>query len=210
MRLQRPFEAITPTVDGAVLQVLAGADSTFTVSQVTTLVGDASPAGVRNVLNRLSEQGLVQRETDGVAYRYRLNRDHLLAGPVVAIAGARDELRWRTAALVEAWDEPASLVVLFGSAARGDMRVGSDLDVLVVGDGLDDHWWQQVDELATAMTAWTGNDTRPLTMTVDEFTERASDDAVLVQIGRDGRPLYGDESLLGPARAAALRQSVAT
>lgn len=210
MRLHRPFEAITPTVDGAVLQVLAGADSTFTVSQVTTLVGDASPAGVRNVLNRLSEHGLVQRETDGVAHRYRLNRTHLLAEAVVAIAGARDELRRRTAALVEAWDEPARLVVLFGSAARGDMSVGSDLDVLVVGDGSDEHWWQQVDGLATAMTAWTGNDTRPLTMAVDEFTERASDDPVLVQIGRDGRTLYGDELLMRPARAAALRQSVDT
>ena len=63
-----PFEALTPTLDGSVLQVLAGADTQFAVSRATALVGDTSIAGVRKSLSRLVGRGLVARRGDGVAY----------------------------------------------------------------------------------------------------------------------------------------------
>lgn len=201
MLLQRPFEAITPTLDGPVLQVLAGAEASFTVSRITTLVGDASPAGVRRVLRRLVDQGLVLREGDGVAHLFRLNRDHLLAGPVVEVARIRERLRERVAGHVEGWTVPPLLLVLFGSAARGEMAVGSDLDLLAVADEPDDGWLDDLGNLCGAMSAWTGNDTRPLVLATQELT--TGEERVLVEIGRDGQVLVGDEALLRHARRLA-------
>lgn len=201
MLLQRPFEAITPTLDGPVLQVLAGADTSFTVSRITALVGDASPAGVRRVLRRLVDQGLVRRESDGVAHLFRFNRDHLLAGPVVEVARTRERLRERVTEHVEGWAEPPMLLALFGSAARGEMAAGSDLDLLAVADDPDDAWLDDLGDLCGAMTSWTGNDTRPLVLTTHELT--TGDERVLAEIGRDGQVLFGDEPLLLHARRLA-------
>ncbi len=203
MLLHRPFEAVTPTLDGPVLQVLAGADSRFSVSQVTALVGDASSAGVRKALNRLVGQGLVVREQAGVAYLYQLNREHLLAGPVLEIARVWENLCARVAEHASTWVVPPRLLALFGSAARGRMHPDSDLDVLAVGDEPDDRWLDDLGRLCEAMTEWTGNDARPLVLTPDEL---ASDhEPVVVEIGRDARVLFGDATLLRHARQLTLR-----
>lgn len=207
MLLQRPFAAVTPTLDGPVLQVLAGADSRFSVSQVTALVGDASSAGVRKALNRLVDQGLVKREGDGVAYLYQLNRDHLLAGPVLEIARAWETLRERAAAHASTWVVAPRLLALFGSSARGKMHPDSDLDVLAVGDEPDDRWLDDLGRLCEEMTAWTGNDARPLVLTPEEL---ASDhEPVVAEIGRDARVLFGDATLLRHARQMAIRAGAA-
>jgi predicted nucleotidyltransferase len=203
MLLQRPFEALTPTLDGPVLQVLAGADAQFSVSRVTELVGDASNAGVRKALNRLVGQGLVSRSGDGVAFLYALNRDHLLAGPVLEIARARETLRDRVAEHVRGWSHPPLLVALFGSSGRGEMRPDSDLDVLAVTDVDDDRWLDELGGLCDAMTSWTGNDARPLILTPEDL--RSETDAVVVEIGGDALVLFGDSSLLRAARRLALQ-----
>jgi len=203
MLLHRPFAAVTPTLDGPVLQVLAGADSRFSVSQVTALVGDASSAGIRKALNRLVNHGLVVREGDGVAYLYQLNREHLLAGPVLEIARAREALRERVAEHANTWPVPPRLLALFGSAARGQMHPGSDLDLLAIADEPDDRWLDDLGRLCETMTAWTGNDTRSLVLTVDEL---ASDhEPVVAELGRDAQVLFGDATLLDRARRLASR-----
>lgn len=201
MLLQRPFDAVTPTLDGPVLQVLAGADTQFTVSRVTALVGGASTAGVRKALNRLVGQGLVARRGDGVAYLYELNRNHLLAGPVLEIARARETLRGRVAEHASTWPHPPLLLALFGSAARGQMHPDSDLDVLAVADDADDRWLDDLGSLCDAMTSWTGNDARPLVLAPDEFTSERH--TVVVEIGRDALVLFGDATLLRHARRLA-------
>jgi predicted nucleotidyltransferase len=205
--LQRPFEALTPTLDGSVLQVLAGADTQFTVSRVTALVGDASTAGVRKALNRLVGQGLVARRGDGVAYLYELNRSHLLAGPVLEIARARETLRERVAEHASTWPQPPLLLALFGSAARGQMHQDSDLDVLAVADEAEDRWLDDLGSLCDDLTSWTGNDARPLVLTPDELTSER--DAVVVEIGRDALVLFGDTALLRHARRLAAKAGAA-
>jgi predicted nucleotidyltransferase len=204
--LHRPFQAVTPTLDGSVLQVLAGADARFSVSTVTTLIGDASSAGIRKALNRLVSQGLVTRESDGVAHLYRLNREHLLASPVLEIARAREALRERVVDYVSEWPVPPRLLALFGSAARGEMHLDSDLDLLVVADDPDDRWLDELSGLCGAMSAWTGNDTRPLLLTPHEL---ATDEPVVAEIGRDAKVLFGDATLLRHARHLAARAGAA-
>ena len=52
----------------------------------------------------------------------------------------RDLLRELREALAEAYGERLREVYLYGSAARGEMRRGSDLDVAVILDSLQNRW----------------------------------------------------------------------
>ena len=202
--MHHPFSVITPTVDGDVLSVLAGADAAFTGREVHRLVGRYSEAGVRNVLGRLVDQGVVLVERVGPSYSYRLNRDHLAAPPISALAGLRAELMARLRARLAQWDPPPVYGALFGSAARGDMRSGSDIDLLIVRpdgvDGDDDRWVAQVDQLIGDVTRWTGNDTRPLEYS-DAETRQAlrRGEPVLEAVRIQGVHLAGPADYLRPA-----------
>jgi predicted nucleotidyltransferase len=186
MQVQHPFRTVTPTLDGEVLAVLAGADAGFTPPQVHRLIGGRSEAGVRKSLQRLVEQGVVTDERVGKAVSYRLNRRHLAALHITALARLYHELLDRIRAELGRWQPPAEYVALFGSASRRDMRPDSDIDLLVVrGDdvkGDDPGWRDQLDALAESVTAWTGNDARVLELSAAE-----------VRIGLDeGQPMYDD------------------
>jgi hypothetical protein len=172
MQVQHPFRTVTPTVDGDVLVVLAGADAAFTPPQVHRLVGGRSEAGVRKALNRLAEQGVVGAERVGQAVTYRLNRRHLAAEHIVGIARLYQELIDRVRRSVAAWDRQPEYVALFGSLARREMRPDSDIDVLVVRPdrvvGDDPVWRDQLDGMAEDITAWTGNDARVLELSAGQ------------------------------------------
>lgn len=198
MQLHQPLRVVTPTVDGDVLAVLAQADAGFTPPQVHRLIGRHSEAGVRKALQRLARQGLVEAQRIGQAVVYSMNRRHLAAPYVTALARLFDELLERVREVVGGWAVKPEFVALFGSAARHEMRPDSDIDLLVVRpDSVPadlSQWREQLDELAERVTAWTGNDARVLEL-------RREDVAVGM---RDGEPLYDDLQrdairLLGPA-----------
>src|SRR5665811_1674142 len=74
----QPFRAVTPTLDGPVLRVLARTTHPMTRQQVADLLGEASEAGVRKVLRRLAEQGVVIEQRIGTHYTYVGNRERIL------------------------------------------------------------------------------------------------------------------------------------
>jgi predicted nucleotidyltransferase len=197
MLLDRPMLTVTPTVDGDVLTVLARAEAAFTAPKVQRLLERHSVPGVRKVLNRLVEQGVVHADRAGRALTYRLNRDHLAAAPIIELANLGDALIERIRTAVDTWDRAPVLVMLFGSAATGRMRVDSDIDVFVVGNEPDDAselWRAQIDDLELNITNWTGNDARVLAYTVDDF--KHTNDPVIDDIARDGVYIAGDRALL--------------
>ena len=204
VQLQRPLGTIAPTLEAEVLQVLAGADEPFTGRQVARLMPKHSTKGVNLALRRLVEQGVVESAPAGAANLYRLNRHHLATEHILALARLRDELLSRIRELVTPWQVPTELVVLFGSAARGQMRPDSDIDVFVVSDGVGSSSWnEQAHELAQRVRAWTGNDCRLLEMTPRQVREGASEDPVLLEIAQDGLTIHGEPGYLRRARAAA-------
>src|SRR5258708_4110984 len=145
MDLAHPFSVVTPTVDGDVLQVLASAEASFTPPQIQALADRLSVSGVRKALARLTSAGIVTCEPIGQAFSYRLNREHLAAPHIVALARLRAELLDRMTALFGTWSESAEYAALFGSAATGQMRLDSDIDVFVVRPDsveLDDISWR--------------------------------------------------------------------
>lgn len=168
MELNRPFATVTPTLDGDVLAVLAANDATFTTGQIHRVLNSYSEEGIRKVLARLVSQGVVLSERIGNAFAYRLNAAHLAAKPILELAKLFDTFLKRLEDELGGWQYPPVYAAVFGSAARGTMTPESDVDLfLVSAAGTPDAVWaRQVNELASAATAWTGNDAR-----VVEYTE---------------------------------------
>ena len=205
MDLARPLTLVAPTVDADVLAVLAGAEATFTGRQVHQIAGRHSERGVRNSLHRLAGQGIVTSQRVGGADLYGLNRQHLAAPYIVALAGLRTELLAHIRAKLADWTIQPVFVALFGSAARGDMQPDSDIDLLVVRqqnvDVEDSHWRGQLDDLSVRVTAWTGNDTRVLELSENEARRGfKSGEAVLVDVQAEGVVLYERAGYLSSQR----------
>lgn len=205
MLLSRPFQVVTPTVDGDVLAVLARADAAFTPPQVRDLIGIHSVEGVRNALRRLTAQGIVTRERYGNAYVYRLNREHVAARHIIGLADSSGEVLQRMREQLATWPVQCEFAALFGSAATGAMSEDSDIDVLIVRpDSVDvegdSSWHDQVAEFERAATSWTGNDTRVLELTAAEVGKGAKRERVLRDIARDGISLAGPSDYLSAHR----------
>ena len=208
MQLDRPFRAITPTVDGDVLAVLARAEAAFTPPEVHRLLGERSEAGVRNALSRLREQGIVDAERIGHAWTYRLNREHLAAGPVIELAHLQASFLRRVREAIVGWSVHARYAALFGSAAGGSMKPNSDIDLFLVRssetDADDPSWTTQVRDLTTAVSRWTGNDARVLEYSDDEVdVGLRQGDRVLADIAADGVTLHGPTRFLRLTRTRA-------
>lgn len=201
MDLAHPLALITPTADGDVLAALARAESSFTGRGVHQLVGRYSQEGVRKVLDRLVGQGVVTVRTIGRSNVYEFNRRHLAAPYIRALADLRAEFLRGLSEQLGAWAVAPVYAALFGSAARGDMRPDSDIDLLIVrGRDIDVDrplWREQLDSLARDATACTGNDVRVLEMS-DQEVQRALAKAngVLRSIRDEGLPVFGPDRYL--------------
>jgi predicted nucleotidyltransferase len=164
-----PLTVVTPTLDAAVLQALAATTSWASGAQVHRTAGTGSADGVRKVLIRLAGQGIVHAQDQPPATLYRLNRDHVAAGAVVALTRLRQVIIDRITAEIAAWDPPLLHASLFGSFARGDADSDSDIDLLLIptgedaaGSGLE----EATARLAKDVYAWTGNRAHIVTPTL--------------------------------------------
>jgi predicted nucleotidyltransferase len=196
MDVSLPIRSAIPSLDGPVLAALAGTSQPSTLSEVRRLTGGrGSVAGIRKVLLRLVETGIV----DSVPGGYVLNRDHIAAPAIEQLARLHGELADRIRSALVEWDGEVLLAGLFGSAARRDGDERSDIDLLVVSDspGLD----ELADNLATSILRWTGNDAQVMAKTVADIRRlRRAGEPILAQWERDLVVLEGDRRVL---RAAA-------
>lgn len=181
MDVRNPFATLTPTLDGPVLRVLAKAASPLTTQQVIDLSADGSPAGIRKVLRRLTDQGIVAESRVGKTYTYEANRDHLAWPAVDLLANLMQRLDQRIAEEVGRWQIQPLSVELFGSAARGEASTASDIDILVVApqltDDQSDAWTEQLSRLQEATARWTGNTVEVLDVSPSELVDLVADDA---------------------------------
>ncbi len=205
VQVQRPLAVVTATLDGDVLAILALAEVAFTTGQLQRMLPKGSTPGIRHALQRLVAQGIVQAEQVGRAWQYRLNREHLAAGPVIALANLRRTLLGRMEDELGGWNPRPVYAALFGSAARGDMRPDSDIDIFLVrptGSQLQ-AWERASSAFADRVTRWTGNDARVLEMTAAEVAQRAGHEPVLDFIAKEGKTVCGSGGWLRKALAGA-------
>ena len=189
MDLSDPTRTITPTLDGAVLAVLATAGRPLTVGQVAEQAARGSEIGIRRVLARLAVQGIVRATLVGRNQVHELNREHVAARAAESLAGLRSELWRRFRDELESWEPTPLYACVFGSAARGDGDESSDIDLLVVRSPLagDTAWEAQVDRLRGLVAGWTGNRLQVVDLSPDEWRSPGKSlRPMLAQAGRDG------------------------
>ncbi len=195
MDVARPYTAISPSVDTAVLVVLAGSNVPRSGREIARRTG-RSKTGVQHVLERLVDQGIVERLSTGNAQLYSLNRDHLLATAVEHMASAHTELIQRLRDTVNSWTTPAVHASLFGSAARGDGDTRSDIDLLIVRpanlDPESESWRAQVDSLAEDIRRWTGNNAGITDISETDLPRLTEEQPpILAELRRDAIELAG-------------------
>lgn len=196
MRLQNPFAALSTTgLDSQVLTVLAGTETLLSVTQIRNLLPETgSRQGVQNSVGRLVDQGIISEVTVGRSQGYTLNRRHLLADAIRQIADTKRTLITRMISTIADWDAQPITVKLFGSAARDTMDNSSDIDVLLVfPDSVSDVSVEsQVQDLASRVASWTGNDVEALTYRESEI----GPDPLFSKILTEGIDIAGDPSWL--------------
>lgn len=206
MDLSDPMRAVLPTLDGPVLRVLAGTTRPLTGREVHRLAGVGSEAGVRRVLHRLVDQGLVTVSVAGPSRLYVGNRHHLAWSSVETLVRLRERFWDRLASLFARWDPQPVLAGVFGSAARETGTVDSDIDLLLVRpDSLPPEpladsdnervtaWIAQVNDVRDAVRSMTGNPVQIFEVSDREFRDLVqSDDPLADSWRRELRILAGE------------------
>jgi len=179
-----PLATVTPTVDGDVLMILSGSDGWFTTTLLQEQIPTRSIPGIRNVLIRLGEQGIVQSMIVGRVHQYRLNRQHIAAESIIALSRLQDAFVSRAAAAMGAWHQPPLFAALCAP-------VNSVLRIVAITprrvDGAT--WLDQVREFEAAARLWTGNDI--VVIAVDE-DDVANSSLLLDEVAREGVAIVGD------------------
>jgi nucleotidyltransferase-like protein len=201
MDFAHPLGTVTPTLDGDVLKVLAGADAEFTAARIARLIPEGSERGVRKVLDRLVREGTVRMNQSAPVRLFSLNRDHLAADAIICLSSLRVQLVERLASAVGTWSVKPVAAALFGSAARDAASPDSDVDILIIrprGQSPGSPpWGDQIAELQAAVTRWTGNDARILEFGAEELAGAIpSREPVLREAMRDGLFVHGSASAI--------------
>ena len=206
--VSHPIADVVPSAHGPVLSVLAATTTPLTGRKIAELTDPrVSQPRVARILAGLTDAGLVDRIQAGSASLFALNRDHLAAGAVEALATVRTRLWERISEHAAGWRHSPQAIVVYGSAARGDGGTASDIDLLVVrpeGVDEDDHDWQQdLTALGRAVRRWTGNPCEILDRSPGELHAMAdAGERLLAEIRRDGRAVVGSLAAVPSPRAA--------
>lgn len=195
MDFVRPIEAVIPGVQGRVLAVLAETTVDLNLRTIARL-SDVSVAQASRVLPGLVELGLVERREVPPSSLFRLVREHVAAGPLVALARARDAVVKEMGHA--AGDLPVApvSVIVFGSFARGEADEESDIDTVLVRpagvEESDEAWSASVEQWRDRVRRISGNRVEVLEVGSDEISARlASRQQVWRDIRRDGLVVHG-------------------
>lgn len=194
MDMTHPISSVVPTLDGIVLEVLASTTEPLSQSVIHGRAQTASISGIRKAVLRLIRTGVV----DDVPGGYVLNREHLASAPVLALASLHGGLIERIREHVDRWEPKPDLVGLFGSAARRDGDMDSDVDIFILSG--DQAILDLSGDLAHQVQRWTGNSCHVITATsADVRRMRRHKEPLLDNVVRDLVIVSGSRAVLAGA-----------
>jgi len=184
-----------PDARGRILGVLSRTTGELNLRTLADLSG-VSLAHAARVVPRLVELGIVERREVPPSVLVRIVPEHLAVRPLLALAGLRDtlldELRHSGKRIRP---EPAN-ITLFGSVARGDGDVASDIDLVIVragGVAEDDPTWERtVATYVERIGRVTGSPVNWIEVGLDEVPRLIRSRAALWQsVRREGIDVFG-------------------
>lgn len=117
----------------ALTQLLLHPDEGYHVRELARITG-TTPGTLHKELARLAEVGLLLREKQGNQVRYRANRECPVYPELAGLFRKTGGVAGLLADALRSLDPAPPLALIFGSLARGEENVRSDVDLLVVTD----------------------------------------------------------------------------
>lgn len=164
-------------------------------------VTDVPKTTVQRILNHYEKIGLVELEQQGRTYLYSLNRKHVLWSAFEIVFAARESvIEYITKKYESLVTEYDASVTLFGSVARFDSNVDSDIDVLLVIPSktelpieLNDELSEKTSKIEEKARKRSGNTLNTMTITtLDLKRMKKNSDVLLQNILKDGKHLAGE------------------
>ena len=195
MDFVRPIEAIVPGAQGRMLAVLAETTAELNLRTIAQLAG-ISQAQASRLLPNLVALGVVERREVPPASLFRLVPEHVASQALLDLARSTDAVLDEMGRLAGALPHSPVSVIVFGSFARREAEVESDIDVVVVRptevDEDDDAWSASLETWRRDVRQLTGNPVEVLEVNADEAaTKLAGRAQVWADIRRDGRVVHG-------------------
>lgn len=173
MDLSEPARALAQGLTMPVLRALHVRTKPATAAQVQRAAGAGTLAGIQRACERLAEHGLVLRDEMGGRVVYEINDHHVLYPAVQPLLQAKDAVPRLLRDLIGGWEAQPVTAALFGSAARRDGDLGSDIDLLLVRPSAREVtaavWAAQVRNLARDVHTATGNRVQAVVYTSAAF-----------------------------------------
>lgn len=195
MDFVHPVESVIPGVQGRVLAALVETTAELNLRTLARLAG-VSVAQASRVMSHLVELGVVERREVPPSSLFRLNRAHVAAQPIMALAGSRDDAIRRLGAAAARMEVQPESVIIFGSFARDEADAQSDIDAVVVRrDDVpedDDDWTRAVQRWREEARAVTGNRTEVIELARAEVARKfAGDTSLWRDVTRHGVVVHG-------------------
>lgn len=188
MNLAEPSDILISGSTAAVLKVLIGAETSFSIRKAARIADISVPQAMR-VLNHLSDRGLVLVEQAGRSRMCRFNRGHLASNAVVELITLRTRIIHAIGDEILTWSLKPMHASLFGSAARKDGSVDSDLDVLIVraAKAPNSQWEEQKYFSGQNIREKTGNAVSWFDISLSELkSAKAAAEPILLEWEREG------------------------
>ena len=186
MWFSEPFGGVIPGARGAVLAALLRTDVPLTGRQVHALVSDrCSLWTVQEALKALTQLGLINTQTIGRASMHTVNEEHVAVAPLRILL---DPIAALTDTVREAVGDDVITVILFGSIARGEGSIHSDIDLAVIAPV----GWDGRTDLEDAVRTRLGSSCDMLVFTFEDFTSLSDiGEPVVREILTNGVALIG-------------------
>lgn len=195
MDFVRPIEAVIPGAQGRILAALVETTAPLNLRTLARLAG-VSAAQASRVMPGLVDLGLVERYEVPPSSQFLLARANVAAQAVIELARSQPTAVERIGLAAASMPAPPESVIVFGSFARGEAGVDSDIDVVVVRpDSID----EDDDEWAAALEAWrdeakaiTGNPVEAVELSLSEAgTKLRGRTEFWRNVHRDGLTAHG-------------------
>ncbi|MBI4064618.1 MAG: nucleotidyltransferase domain-containing protein [Elusimicrobia bacterium] len=177
------------------LRCLFSVDGELTGREIARRTGLSHPI-VHKALEDLETEKVVTRRVSPPTHQFRLNKDLWVVREVLGRLFEQEEnwMKHLTQIVAKNLPETVMSVVLFGSAVKGKMAPESDVDVLVLVDGI-----KQIEEVRDRLSergrkiySSFGHPLVPLICSLEEFRKNyKSGQKFAKEISYTGRTIYG-------------------
>jgi predicted nucleotidyltransferase len=193
VNLAEPSDVGLSHVPARLLAVLARTTGPMTLRQLARVSG-VSLTRTQHWVHHWADRGVVIQQPAGRAIMCTLNREHILTASLVMLADSGKAMSSAIAAEISTWKFAPISVAAFGSFARGDGRVDSDIDLFVVHEARDvDAWHEQLLASAERLRLKLGNRIEWYDVTsVEWHNMKSAKEPLVAELASDVIHIFGD------------------